>query len=165
MTSLTPHLKIGEQLAEISIFHDNLTKKEALKRSNDILDIVKLPKSRNLINSYPHELSGGMKQRIMIAISLMCSPDLIIADEPTTALDVTTQAEILNIFNDLRKNMNIAIILISHNIGVIAETSNKIAVMKNGSILEKGSTFDVLTKPQDNYTKHLLSCIPPWLEV
>ena len=165
MTSLTPHLKIGEQLAEISIFHDNLTKKDALKRSNDILDIVKLPKSRNLINSYPHELSGGMKQRIMIAISLMCSPDLIIADEPTTALDVTTQAEILNIFNDLRKNMNIAIILISHNIGVIAETSNKIAVMKNGSILEKGSTFDVLTKPQDNYTKHLLSCIPPWLEV
>ena len=144
--------------------HIQLTPLSFLKRANDVLDIVKLPKSRNLINSYPHELSGGMKQRIMIAISLMCSPELIIADEPTTALDVTTQAEILNIFNDLRINMNIGIILISHNIGVIAETSNKIAVMKNGSIVEKGNTYNVLTKPQNSYTKNLLSCIPPWLE-
>ena len=130
MTSLTPHLKIGEQLAEISIFHDNLTKKESLKEnSNEVLDIVKLPKSRNLITSYPHELSGGMKQRIMIAISLMCSPELIIADEPTTALDVTTQSEILKIFNDLKNQYEVlVIILISHNIGVIAETSDNIAL-------------------------------------
>ena len=165
MTSLTPHMKIGDQLSEISIFHDNLTKKEALKRALEVLDIVKLPKLRNLITSYPHELSGGMKQRIMIAISLMCSPELIIADEPTTALDVTTQSEILNIFNDLKNQLGISIILISHNIGVIAETSDNIIVMKDGSIVENGSTYNVLTNPQDKYTKLLLSCIPPWLDV
>ena len=165
MTSLTPHMKIGDQLSEISIFHDNLTKKESLKRTLEVLDIVKLPKSRNLITSYPHELSGGMKQRIMIAISLMCSPELIIADEPTTALDVTTQSEILNIFNDLKNQLGISIILISHNIGVIAETSDNIIVMKDGSIVENGSTYNVLTNPQDKYTKLLLSCIPPWLDV
>ena len=164
MTSLTPHMKIGEQLSEIATFHDNLSKSEALKRALNVLDIVKLPKSRNLINSYPHELSGGMKQRIMIAISLMCSPELIIADEPTTALDVTTQSEILNIFNDLQKGMGISIALISHNIGVIAETSDRVMVMKGGKVVEKGSTFNVLTSPKDEYTKHLLSCIPPWLE-
>jgi ABC-type dipeptide/oligopeptide/nickel transport system ATPase component len=99
----------------------------------------------------------------MIAISLMCEPDLIIADEPTTALDVTTQSEILNIFNDLKKNLNIGLVLISHNIGVIAETSNEVLVMKDGQILESGDTIKVLTKPQNEYTKHLLSCIPPWI--
>ena len=127
------------------------------------MDIVKLPSNRDIINSYPHELSGGMKQRIMIAISLMCEPDLIIADEPTTALDVTTQAEILNIFNDLKNNLNIGLVLISHNIGVIAETSNEVLVMKDGEILENGETSKVLTKPENKYTQHLLSCIPPWI--
>ena len=164
MTSLTPHMKIGKQLSEIAIFHEKLSSKLAMERALEVLDIVKMPKSRDLINSYPHELSGGMKQRIMIAISLMCRPELIIADEPTTALDVTTQSEILSIFNDLKTNMNIGIILISHNIGVIAETSDNVAVMKNGVIVENGSTFNVLTNPKDEYTKHLLSCIPPWLE-
>ena len=104
-----------------------------------------------------------MKQRIMIAISLMCKPDLIIADEPTTALDVTTQSEILNIFNDLKNNFNIGLILISHNIGVIAQTSNDVLVMRDGLILENGPTNKVLVKPDNEYTKHLLSCIPPWL--
>ena len=163
MTSLTPHLKIGDQLSEIAIFHEKITKKEALKRAIDVMDIVKLPKNRDIINCYPHELSGGMKQRIMIAISLMCKPDLIIADEPTTALDVTTQSEILNIFNDLKDNFNIGLILISHNIGVIAQTSNDVLVMRDGLILENGPTNKVLVKPDNEYTKHLLSCIPPWL--
>ena len=104
-----------------------------------------------------------MKQRIMIAISLMCKPDLIIADEPTTALDVTTQSEILNIFNDLKNNFNIGLILISHNIGVIAQTSNDVLVMRDGLILENGPTNKVLVEPDNEYTKHLLSCIPPWL--
>ena len=163
MTSLTPHLKIGDQLAEIAIYHKKITKSQALQRATEVMDVVKLPNNRDIINSYPHELSGGMKQRIMIAISLMCKPDLIIADEPTTALDVTTQAEILNIFNDLKNNLNIGLVLISHNIGVIAETSNEVLVMKNGQILENGNTHEVLTKPKNDYTKHLLSCIPPWI--
>lgn len=163
MTSLTPHLKIGDQLAEIAIYHKKINKNNAMKRAIEVMDIVKLPSNRDIINSYPHELSGGMKQRIMIAISLMCEPDLIIADEPTTALDVTTQSEILNIFNDLKNNLNIGLVLISHNIGVIAETSNEVLVMKNGQILENGNTHEVLTKPKNDYTKHLLSCIPPWI--
>ena len=163
MTSLTPHLKIGDQLAEIAIYHKKINKNNAMKRAIEVMDIVKLPSNRDIINSYPHELSGGMKQRIMIAISLMCKPDLIIADEPTTALDVTTQSEILNIFNDLKKNLNIGLVLISHNIGVIAETSNELLVMKDGQILESGDTIKVLTKPKNEYTKHLLSCIPPWI--
>ena len=163
MTSLTPHLKIGDQLAEIAIYHKKINKNNAMKRAIEVMDIVKLPSNRDIINSYPHELSGGMKQRIMIAISLMCEPDLIIADEPTTALDVTTQSEILNIFNDLKKNLNIGLVLISHNIGVIAETSNELLVMKDGQILESGDTIKVLTKPKSKYTKHLLSCIPPWI--
>ncbi len=163
MTSLTPHLKIGDQLAEIAIYHKKINKKKALERAVEVMDIVKLPSNRDIINSYPHELSGGMKQRIMIAISLMCEPDLIIADEPTTALDVTTQAEILNIFNDLKNNLNIGLVLISHNIGVIAETSNEVLVMKDGEILENGETSKVLTKPENKYTQHLLSCIPPWI--
>ncbi len=163
MTSLTPHLKIGDQLAEIAIYHKKINKKKALERAIEVMDIVKLPSNRDIINSYPHELSGGMKQRIMIAISLMCEPDLIIADEPTTALDVTTQAEILNIFNDLKNNLNIGLVLISHNIGVIAETSNEVLVMKDGEILENGETSKVLTKPENKYTQHLLSCIPPWI--
>ena len=163
MTSLTPHLKIGDQLAEIAIYHKKINKNKALERAIEVMDIVKLPSNRDIINSYPHELSGGMKQRIMIAISLMCEPDLIIADEPTTALDVTTQAEILNIFNDLKNNLNIGLVLISHNIGVIAETSNEVLVMKDGEILENGETPKVLTKPENKYTQHLLSCIPPWI--
>ena len=163
MTSLTPHLKIGDQLAEIAIYHKKINKNKALERAIEVMDIVKLPSNRDIINSYPHELSGGMKQRIMIAISLMCEPDLIIADEPTTALDVTTQAEILNIFNDLKNNLNIGLVLISHNIGVIAETSNEVLVMKDGEILENGETSKVLTKPENKYTQHLLSCIPPWI--
>ena len=163
MTSLTPHLKIGDQLAEIAIYHKKINKKKALERAVEVMDIVKLPSNRDIINSYPHELSGGMKQRIMIAISLMCEPDLIIADEPTTALDVTTQAEILNIFNDLKNNLNIGLVLISHNIGVIAETSNEVLVMKDGEILENGETPKVLNKPENKYTQHLLSCIPPWI--
>ena len=163
MTSLTPHLKIGDQLAEIAIYHKKINKNKAMKRAIEVMDIVKLPSNRDIINSYPHELSGGMKQRIMIAISLMCEPDLIIADEPTTALDVTTQSEILNIFNDLKKTLNIGLVLISHNIGVIAETSNEVLIMKDGYILESGDTVKVLTRPKNEYTKHLLSCIPPWI--
>ncbi len=163
MTSLTPHMKIGDQLTEVSIYHDNKSKSESIKLAKEVLDIVRLPRIDNLIKKYPHELSGGMRQRIMIGISLMCSPKLIIADEPTTALDVTTQKDILKIFKDLQKE-NITIALITHDIGVIAEVSNNIIIMNKGSIVEKGKTSKVLVNPNHDYTKHLLSCIPEWLK-
>ncbi len=163
MTSLTPHMKIGDQLTEVSIFHDKKSKSESIKKAKEVLDKVRLPRINNLITKYPHELSGGMRQRIMIGISLMCNPKLIIADEPTTALDVTTQKDILKIFSDLQKE-NITIALITHDIGVLAEVSDNIIVMNEGSIVEKGKTNKVLVEPKHDYTKHLLSCVPEWLK-
>jgi len=164
MTSLTPHMTIGNQLIEVSIYHENSTKSDALKKAKNVLDIVKLPRIDNLMNKYPHELSGGMRQRVMIGMSIMCDPKLIIADEPTTALDVTTQKDILKIFNDLKLHKNITLALISHDIGVINEVSDNIIVMNDGKIVETGICEEVLKNPQDKYTQHLLSCIPDWLE-
>ena len=163
MTSLTPHMKIGNQMIEALVYHEKTSKKEALKKAKDILSIVRMPRIENIMQKYPHELSGGMKQRVMIGISLMCNPSLIIADEPTTALDVTTQKDILNIFNELKLNKNITIALISHDIGVIAEVSDDIMVMNEGKLIEKGSCNQILKEPKKEYTKHLLSCIPEWL--
>ena len=164
MTSLTPHMNIENQLIEVSMTHDKNNKNDALKKSKEVLDIVKLPRIENLLKKYPHELSGGMRQRVMIGISLMCDPLFIIADEPTTALDVTTQKEILKIFNDLKKYKNITIALISHNIGVISEVADKILIMNNGKIIEKGNCQEVLISPKHEYTKHLLSCVPKWMK-
>ena len=163
MTSLTPHMKIGDQLTEVSIYHDKKSKSESTKKAKEVLDKVRLPRINNLIKKYPHELSGGMRQRIMIGISLMCNPRLIIADEPTTALDVTTQKDILKIFSDLQKE-KITIALITHDIGVLAEVSDNIIIMNEGSIVEKGKTNKVLVEPEHDYTKHLLSCVPEWLK-
>ena len=163
MTSLTPHMKIGDQLTEVSIYHDKKSRSESIKKAKEVLDKVRLPRINNLIKKYPHELSGGMRQRIMIGISLMCNPQLIIADEPTTALDVTTQKDILKIFNDLQKE-NITIALITHDIGVLAEASDNIIIMNEGTIVEKGKTNEVLVEPEHDYTKHLLSCVPEWLK-
>ena len=164
MTSLTPHMNIENQLIEVSMTHDKNNKNDALKKSKEVLDIVKLPRIENLLKKYPHELSGGMRQRVMIGISLMCDPLFIIADEPTTALDVTTQKEILKIFNDLKKYKNITIALISHNIGVISEVADKILIMNKGKVIEKGNCKEVLISPKHEYTKHLLSCIPKWMK-
>ena len=164
MTSLTPHMTIGDQLIEVSICHEDANKSEALNKAKNVLDIVKLPRIESLINKYPHELSGGMRQRVMIGMSLMCDPKLIIADEPTTALDVTTQKDILKIFNDLKLYKNITLALISHDIGVINEVSDNIIVMNNGKIVETGVCKEVLKNPRNEYTQHLLSCIPDWLE-
>ena len=163
MTSLTPHMKIGDQLTEVSIYHEKKSKSESIKKAKEVLDKVRLPRINNLIKKYPHELSGGMRQRVMIGISLMCNPQLIIADEPTTALDVTTQKDILKIFNDLQKE-EITIALITHDIGVLAEASDRIIIMNEGSIVEKGKTSKVLVTPEHDYTKHLLSCVPEWLK-
>ena len=164
MTSLTPHMNIGNQLIEVSMVHEKKTKNEALKKAKEVLDIVKLPRIENLLKKYPHELSGGMRQRVMIGISLMCDPLFIIADEPTTALDVTTQKEILKIFNDLKKFKDITIALISHDIGVISEVSDTILIMNEGQIIEKGNCQEVLISPKHEYTKHLLSCVPEWMK-
>ena len=164
MTSLTPHMNIGNQLIEVSMIHKKNTKNDALKKAKEVLDIVKLPRIENLLKKYPHELSGGMRQRVMIGISLMCDPLFIIADEPTTALDVTTQKEILKIFNDLKKYKDITIALISHDIGVISEVSDTILIMNEGRIIEKGNCKEVLTSPKHEYTKHLLSCVPEWMK-
>ena len=163
MTSLTPHMKIGDQLTEVSIYHDKKSKSESTKKAKEVLDKVRLPRINNLIKKYPHELSGGMRQRIMIGISLMCNPRLIIADEPTTAVDVTTQKDIIKIFSDLQKE-KITIALINHDIGVLAEVSDNIIIMNEGSIVEKGKTNKVLVTPEHDYTKHLLSCVPEWLK-
>ena len=163
MTSLTPHMTIGDQLIEVSICHEKANKSEALDKAKNVLDIVKLPRIENLIKKYPHELSGGMRQRVMIGMSLMCDPKLIIADEPTTALDVTTQKDILKIFNDLKLHKNITLALISHDIGVINEVSDNIIIMNNGKIVETGICNEVLKNPQNEYTQHLLSCVPDWL--
>ena len=164
MSSLTPHMNIENQLIEVSMTHDKNNKNDALKKSKEVLDIVKLPRIENLLKKYPHELSGGMRQRVMIGISLICDPLFIIADEPTTALDVTTQKEILKIFNDLKKYKNITIALISHNIGVISEVANKILIMNKGKVIEKGNCLEVLISPKHEYTKHLLSCVPKWMK-
>ena len=164
MTSLTPHMNIGNQLIEVSMVHEKKTKNEALNKAREVLDIVKLPRIENLLKKYPHELSGGMRQRIMIGIALMCDPLFIIADEPTTALDVTTQNEILKIFNDLKKFKDITIALISHDIGVISEVSDTILIMNEGKIVEKGNCQEVLISPKHEYTKHLLSCVPEWMK-
>jgi ABC-type dipeptide/oligopeptide/nickel transport system, ATPase component len=137
MTSLTPHMNIENQLMEVSMVHEKKTKNDALKKAKEVLDIVKLPRIENLLKKYPHELSGGMRQRVMIGISLMCDPLFIIADEPTTALDVTTQKEILKIFNDLKRFKEITIALISHDIGVISEASDTILIMNEGKIMKK----------------------------
>ena len=163
MTALNPVFTVERQLTEGLRLHKNLRKSEARKKALDLLREVRIPEPEQRIKQYPHELSGGMRQRVVIAMAMACEPRLLIADEPTTALDVTTQSEILNIFNDLKKNLNIGLVLISHNIGVIAETSNEVLVMKDGQILESGDTIKVLTKPKNEYTKHLLSCIPPWI--
>ena len=164
MTSLTPHMNIGNQLIEVSMIHENASKTDALRKAKEVLDIVKLPRIENLLKKYPHELSGGMRQRVMIGIALMCDPLFIIADEPTTALDVTTQKEILRIFNDLKKYKDITMALISHDIAVISEVSESILVMNEGKIVEKGDCKKVLSSPNHEYTKHLLSCIPEWMK-
>ena len=164
MTSLTPHMNIGNQLIEVSMIHENASKTDALRKAKEVLDIVKLPRIENLLKKYPHELSGGMRQRVMIGIALMCDPLFIIADEPTTALDVTTQKEILKIFNDLKKYKDITMALISHDIAVISEVSESILVMNEGKIVEKGDCKTVLSSPNHEYTKHLLSCIPEWMK-
>ena len=160
-TSLNPILTIGQQLIETIQTHLNLTTSEAKEKSIHLLKEVGIKDAEKRFNDYPHQFSGGMRQRVVISLSLCCEPELLIADEPTTALDVSIQSQILELIKKLTKERNLAVILITHDMGVIAETTNRVAVMKNGNLVELGSTKQILTDPQETYTKSLVSSVPP----
>ncbi len=160
-TSLNPIITIGEQLIETIQTHLDLTKEEAKNRAINLLKEVGIKDAENRFDNYPHQFSGGMRQRVVISLSLCCEPELLIADEPTTALDVSIQSQILTLIKRLTKERNLAVILITHDMGVIAETANRVAVMKNGNVVEIGLTKDILTKPKETYTKSLVRSVPP----
>ena len=161
MTSLNPVLKIGYQMNEVLIKHENLTKEEASEKSIKMLDAVGIPNSRDRMNEYPHQFSGGMRQRVMIAMALQCNPSLLIADEPTTALDVTIQAQILDLMMELKNKSNdSAILLITHDLAVVAETCDRVIVMYGGEIQEIANVEELFNNPLHPYTKALMDSIP-----
>lgn len=160
MTSLTPHMKIGRQLGEVLIRHRGVSEAEARAQSLTMLKRVQIPEAERRLDMYPHELSGGLRQRVMIAMALMCSPEVIIADEPTTALDVTVQAQILDILRDVKERLNTAVILITHDLGVIAGLADRVAVMYAGRIVEVGDVRSIFADPRHPYTRGLLACTP-----
>ncbi|MEM3406374.1 MAG: ABC transporter ATP-binding protein [Candidatus Aenigmatarchaeota archaeon] len=159
-TSLNPLMSVGFQIAEVLMFHKNMSKKDAYKEATKLLKIVGMPDPEKTLKKYPHELSGGMKQRVVIAMALACKPKLVIADEPTTAVDVTIQAQILELMKELQREFNISILLISHDFGVIAEMCDKVAVMYAGKIVEKGSIKQIFKNPKHPYTIGLLKALP-----
>lgn len=159
MTSLNPYLNIKTQMLEVLIEHKSMSKQSSLNEAIKMLDFVKIRDAKNTINQYPHELSGGMRQRVMIAMALLCRPELLIADEPTTALDVTVQAQILQILKELRQEFKTSIVMITHDMGVVANICDTINVMYNGVIVEKGLVNDVFYQPKSEYTKQLLSML------
>ena len=160
MTSLNPVYTIGNQIVEVILLHTQKTKKEAWARARELLELVGINEPDRRLKQYPHELSGGMRQRVMIAIALACEPKLLIADEPTTALDVTIQAQILELMQDLRQKLGMSIIMITHDLGVVASMCEKIAVMYAGHIVEYGTTDEIFYNPQHEYTKGLINSIP-----
>lgn len=160
MTSLNPVIRIRSQMVEVIRRHQKLSKKDAIEKAISMLELVGIPEPEGRIKSYPHEFSGGMRQRVMIATALSCNPQLLIADEPTTALDVTIQAQILDIMRDISEKLNTAIILITHDLGVIAETCDDVIVMYGGMPMEKAPVLDIFENPKHPYTAGLLKSIP-----
>jgi len=158
MNALNPVMKIGDQIAEAVILHSKVSRKEAWAQAENLLDLVEIPKAR--VSNYPHEFSGGMKQRAMIAMALACSPKIIIGDEPTTALDVMVQAQILNLIKRLRRELNMGFILITHDLSILAETCDRIAIMYAGKIVEIGSVDDIFVRTAHPYTRKLIECFP-----
>ena len=160
MTSLSPIYTVGRQIAETLILHRRMTRTEARRRAIELLQRVHIPGAETRVDAYPHQLSGGMRQRVMIAMAIACHPQLLIADEPTTALDVTIEAQILELLQEMRAETHAALIMITHDLGVIAETVEDVAVMYVGRVVETGSTGEVLGDPQHPYTQALLRSIP-----
>jgi len=160
MTSLNPVYTIGNQIMEPLLLHQNLNRKEARAKAIEMLGLVGIPAPEKRIDQYPHELSGGMRQRVMIAMALCCQPKLLIADEPTTALDVTIQAQILELMKELKEKLNTSIILITHDLGVVAEVCSRVIVLYGGRIMESGTSEDIFYRPQHPYTWGLLRSIP-----
>ena len=159
-TALNPTLTIGDQIAEVFQTHENMSKSEAYEAAKEMLDSVGIPSSQERLKDYPHQLSGGMKQRVMIAMALACKPKLLIADEPTTNLDVTIQAQILELLKDLKNKFSTSILLITHNFGLVAEMCDRVAIMYAGKIVEYADMRNALKNPKHPYTKGLLECIP-----
>jgi peptide/nickel transport system ATP-binding protein len=161
MTSLNPVFTIGDQIGEVFRLHQRMNKAQSLKAATDMLHQVGIPAPERRVSDYPHQMSGGMRQRVMIAMALACRPKLMIADEPTTALDVTIQAQILRLMDQLRREIQTAILLITHNLGVVAETCDNVAVMYTGRIVETGTVEDMFNHPAHPYTIGLLDSLPP----
>ncbi len=159
-TSLNPVFSIGSQIERVVRQHMQVSHQDAREKVRSVLAAVGLPDVDRILGSYPHQLSGGMQQRVMIAMALSCSPRLLIADEPTTSLDVTIQAQILKLIRDLQKKFDVSVILITHNLGVIAQTCDRLAVLYGGRVAESGSTRDIFNQPQHPYTRGLMSAIP-----
>lgn len=160
MTSLNPVLKVGHQIMESILFHTDATKEEARAKALEMIKLVGIPRAEEIMECYPHELSGGMRQRIMIAMALVCNPKLLIADEPTTALDVTIQAQILDLINELKEKLGTSVMMITHDLGVIAEVADDVMVMYAGKVVEYGSADDIFESPKHPYTSGLMNCIP-----
>ena len=160
MTSLNPVFTIGEQIAESVRLHEGFNRKEATDKAVEMLSVVRIPSPEHRVREYPHQLSGGMRQRVMIAMALSCNPKLLIADEPTTALDVTIQAQILDLLNDLKGKFGMAIMLITHNMGVVAETAQRVIVMYGAKVIEEGPVSELFAEPLHPYTRGLLRSIP-----
>ena len=160
MTSLNPYMRVGEQLMEVLILHKKMSKAQAFEESLQMLDAVKMPEARKRMAMFPHEFSGGMRQRVMIAMALLCRPKLLIADEPTTALDVTVQAQIMTLLNELKREFNTAIIMITHDLGVVAGICDKVLVMYAGRTMEYGSAREVFYNPVHPYSIGLLNAVP-----
>jgi oligopeptide/dipeptide ABC transporter ATP-binding protein len=160
MTSLDPVFAIGDQIAEAVSLHLGLDRAGAMKRALEMLELVEIPAARQRIREYPHQLSGGMRQRVMIALALSCNPLLLIADEPTTALDVTIQAQILALLDKLRRDIGMAVLFITHNLGVVAEIADRVVVMYSGRVVEEGEVRQLFKAPRHPYTRGLLACLP-----
>ncbi len=160
MTSLDPVFTVGDQIAEAAALHLGMNRVAARQRALEMLELVEIPAAKQRIDEYPHQMSGGMRQRVMIAVALACNPSLLIADEPTTALDVTIQAQILALLDKLRRDIGMAVLFVTHNLGVVAEIADRVVVMYNGRVVEEGGVHALFKAPRHPYTRGLLACLP-----